>query len=364
MSSPHFIHTVIFAKHSKLSKVAPDLRSYTCDAMMGKDLSSNVAARRKAQKRIKEARLIFTTCIGASLGLLRSESFDVVLVDEASQQTEPATLVPLVKGCSRAILVGDHVQLRATVQKNAVLTGYDISLFERHYNLPPRKHVAKAMLDTQYRMHRTICEFSSNEFYEGKLKTAVAHDSRPLPLSAFPWPKKNRMVWIECSSEEDLGRQSKANTGQVDLCKRVIQLLSTPAYESSSKASDSLASSIAILTPYTRQREALGTAIPNLEVASIDGFQGREADIIVFVTVRCNASCDIGFLADMRRLNVVMTRARCGVVVIGHKNTLTGGLSGGGDLDNSKTIWKKLIKRCEDVSIEPKTSAIEPAAEA
>jgi superfamily I DNA and/or RNA helicase len=311
--------------------------------MMGKDLSANMNLRRKAQKRIKEARLIFTTCIGASLGLLRTETFDIVLVDEASQQTEPATLVPLVKGCSRAILVGDHVQLRATVQKNAVLTGYDISLFERHYNMPPRKNVAKAMLDTQYRMHRTICDFSSTEFYDGKLKTAVADDSRPLPASAFPWPKENRMVWVECNTSEDLGRQSKANQGQVDVCKRVVQLLLTPPSTSSA--------SIAILTPYTRQREALTSAIPNVEVASIDGFQGREADIIIFVTVRCNVSCDVGFLADLRRLNVVMTRAKRGVVVIGHKATLTGSVGVGGEMDESKRAWKRLVERCEVVDV-------------
>ena len=83
--------------------------------MLGKDLAANVAARRKAHKRIKDARLIFTTCVGAVLGLLRTESFDVVII-EAFQQTEPATLVPLVKGCSRARLGGDHVQLRANVQ--------------------------------------------------------------------------------------------------------------------------------------------------------------------------------------------------------------------------------------------------------
>jgi superfamily I DNA and/or RNA helicase len=164
--------------------------------MLGKDLGANMPARRKAQKRFKDARLIFTTCTGAALGLLRNEHFDVVIVDEASQLTEPATLVPLVKGCSRAILVGDHVQLRATVQQNAVLTGYDISLFERHYKLPPREDVAKVMLNMQYRMHRSICDFSSSEFYDGKLHTAVAEDARPLSRSLFPWPKKNRMVWV------------------------------------------------------------------------------------------------------------------------------------------------------------------------
>jgi superfamily I DNA and/or RNA helicase len=328
--------------------------------MLGNDLSANFSLRREAQKRIKEARLVLSTCTGSILGLLRTETFDVVLVDEASQQTEPATLVPLVKGCSRAILVGDHVQLRATVQKNAVLTGYDVSLFERHYNLPQRQHVAKAMLDTQYRMHRTICDFSSTEFYEGKLETAVLDESRPLPASQFPWPKESRMVWVECNSPEDLGRQSKANKGQVELCKRIVTLLTTPTTSPSttttSKTSDLSQSSIAILTPYTLQREALTAAMPRIEVSSIDGFQGREADIIVFITVRCNVYGDIGFLADMRRLNVVMTRAKCGVVIVGHNGTLTGSVGGvsdvgAEDVDGSKSVWKRLWSRCEGVEI-------------
>jgi superfamily I DNA and/or RNA helicase len=325
--------------------------------MMGKDLSANLSARRKAEKRIKESRLIFTTCIGAALGLLRGENFDVVIVDEASQLTEPATLVPLIKGCSRAILVGDHVQLRATVQQNAVVTSYDVSLFERHYNLPPREGIAKVMLDTQYRMHRSICEFSSSEFYDNRLLTAVANDARPLPPSLFPWPKDNRMIWIECSAFEDLGHQSKSNAGQVDVCKTVVQLLLKPPLPSPKSAnagqnSSGKAPTIAILTPYTRQKTLLAAAVPSAEVSSIDGFQGQEADIIVFVTVRSNVYGDLGFLNDMRRLNVVCTRAKTGLIMIGNKNTLTGiGAGGEKEVDESKLVWRRLIKRCNVVEL-------------
>ena len=332
--------------------------------MLGKDLTANLPARRKAQKRIEDARLVFTTCIGAALGLLRTESFAVVIVDEASQQTEPATLVPLVKGCSRAILVGDHVQLRATVQQNAVLTGYDVSLFERHYNMPPRKGVAKVMLDTQYRMHRNICDFSATEFYNGKLKTAVPDHTRLLPASLFPWPMNNRMVWIECASTEDLGQKSKANVGQVELCRKVIQLLrtspsiTTPLLASSSSSASAPASppSIAVLTPYTRQKDALASAISNVEISSIDGFQGREADIVIFVTVRCNSHCDMGFLSDMRRLNVVMTRAKVGVVVIGNNNTLAGTILDVDGIDESRTVWRRLVDKCAVVVLPEATS--------
>ncbi|KAI4918204.1 hypothetical protein J4E90_002585 [Alternaria incomplexa] len=338
---------------TQLSKVAQDLRTYTCDAMVGKDLSANFPARRKAQKRIKEARIVFTTCTGAALGLLRNEAFDVVIIDEASQLTEPATLVPLVKGCSRAILVGDHVQLRATVQQTAVVTGYDVSLFERHYNLAPREGVAKVMLDMQYRVHRSICDFSSSEFYDSKLHTAVADNARPLPPSLFPWPKTNRMVWVECAAPEDLFQQSKSNAGQGDVCKRIIQLLKASPASSGSTATpkDSIETpTIAILTPYTRQKTLLTTTIPNAEVYSIDSFQGREADIIVFVTVRCNAHYALGFLDDMRRLNVVMTRAKAGVVLVGHKNTLTG-VGAAETVDDSKLVWRRLLERCEVVEL-------------
>jgi superfamily I DNA and/or RNA helicase len=319
--------------------------------MLGQDLTSNPSKRRKAQQRIKEARLVFTTCTGASLGLLRDEQFDIVLIDEASQLTEPATLVPLVKGCSRAILVGDHVQLRATVQQTSLLVAYDVSLFERHYSMQERKGVAKVMLSIQYRMHRTICYFSSTEFYGGGLNTTVADESRPLPVSQFPWPEDNRLVWIEISSPEDFGQRSKANSGQTELCKRVVQLLTSPVPDTSPQPAEHQQQSLAILTPYTRQKEALSSTLTMAEASSIDGFQGREADIVIFVTVRCNASCDIGFLADIRRLNVVMTRAKCGVVIIGNKETLTGGIGAGDNLEESKKVWQRLAKRCHTVQL-------------
>lgn len=325
--------------------------------MLGQDLNANVAARRKAQNRMKEARLVFTTCIGAGLGLLRSQNFNVVIIDEASQLTEPESLVPLVKGCSRAILVGDHIQLRATVQCHALLTGYDVSLFERHYTIPQRAGIAKVMLDTQYRMHGSICDFSSSEFYDGKLATAVADNARPLPMSHFPWPQKNRMVWVECAAPEDMGHRFKANMGQVKVCKQVIELLTkrsdTTGTAASAQGSNEDAS-VVILTPYTRQKTLLATAVPSIEVSSIYGFQGREADIVIFSTVRSNAHDDLGLLTDMRRLNVVLTRAKAGIVLVGNKSTVTG-LGIGADADESRSVWRRLVERCEVVELRPLT---------
>ncbi|KAM7196172.1 RNA dependent RNA polymerase domain containing protein [Rhypophila sp. PSN 637] len=335
---------------TEVRKVSEALRIYTCDAMAGAEIHSSFAARKAAEKRIKASRLIFTTCGGAGLGLLRKRSFDIVIIDEASQQTEPASLVPLVKGCQKAILVGDHVQLRPTVTKHAAAQGFDVSLFERLYtaetNYTGRGGVKKVMLDTQYRMHAAICKFSSDEFYNSALKTGVSADARPLLESMFPWPPAAglksrddvaRMVFVDCSSKEDLGHKSKSNSGQTKLCLQVCKLLRTAKSNISAKSPtaagglagqpDDLANQfIAVLTPYTRQVEVLKrelAGISNLEVCSIDGFQGREADVVVFVTVRCNEHGVIGFLTDLRRLNVAMTRAKCGVVVIGNRATLT-----------------------------------------
>jgi superfamily I DNA and/or RNA helicase len=164
--------------------------------MVGRDLSSDFKGRREAQRRVQQSRLVFTTCAGAGLGLLRAEEFDTVIVDEASQQTEPETLIPLTKGCKRALLVGDHVQLRATVRQHAVTSGFDVSLFERLYNSPDRPDVAKVMLDTQYRMHPDICRFSSNTFYDSRLLSADSVSSITLPPSQFPWPKHARKVFV------------------------------------------------------------------------------------------------------------------------------------------------------------------------
>ncbi|KAJ9644513.1 hypothetical protein H2201_000287 [Coniosporium apollinis] len=315
---------------------------------MGKDLKTSFESRRKAQKRITECRLVFTTCIGASLGLLRGEKFEIVLIDEASQQIEAMSLVPLVKGCERAVLVGDHVKLRATIRNHAKLVNFDISLFERMYGEHDRPEVCKVMLDTQYRMHRDVCSFSSTEFHGGVLATAVPDNSRPLPPSEFPWPASTannggRKVFIQCSNTEDLGRQSKSNRGQANLCRDVCKLLST----SNDQKERPVKPSIVVLTPYTRQIELLRGMLLEVEIFSIDGFQGREADIVVFVTVRCNEHKEMGFLKDLRRLNVAMTRAKAGVIIIGDQSTLSGG-----DDEVSAAVWKRLIGSCTLVKLE------------
>ncbi|KAJ8126162.1 hypothetical protein O1611_g7476 [Lasiodiplodia mahajangana] len=351
----------ILRASTEVRKVAEDLRPYTLDAMAGMEIYSNRSTLKEAEKRVKNCSIAFTTCIGAGIGLLRNQNFEVVIIDEASQQTEPASLVPLTKGCQRALLVGDHVQLRPTVQQLASALDFDVSLFERLYTQTASSAAAgfdsgipKLMLDTQYRMHPSISRFSSEQFYEGKLLTGVRDTDRPLSPSMFPWPidptnqqDKARTVFIECAAREDkLAQKSKSNEGQATLCRQVCTLLSTKGDKSPSQkeqdSSEKAEQNIAVLTPYTRQLEILKKklgGIKNVEVSSIDGYQGREADIVVFVTTRCNASCDIGFLKDLRRMNVALTRAKAGLIIIGNRETLTQGAAD----PESTAMWKRLL---------------------
>ena len=339
--------------------------------MAGTEVNTNQAAKKKAIRMVQRSDTIFTTCIGAGIGLLRGERFDISIVDEASQQTEPTSLVPLVKGCSKAILVGDHVQLRPMVQQTALALGFDVSLFERLYTTKSAVHAKEGcltnmMLDTQYRMHPKLCEFSSKEFYGGELKTGIDSAQRPLPTTGFPFPAARtvprteisgtqdhaRTIFIECMSSETLGNKSKENKGQADLCIEVCKLLrettSTPVRGPASSPSYP---EVVVLTPYTRQADLMKRMLSGLsldiEVSSIDGFQGREADFVVFVTVRCNEHRNIGFLKDVRRLNVALTRAKTALIVIGNRATLTEGTAD----EASASMWKRLLGGLVEVKL-------------
>ncbi|KAK3903257.1 RNA dependent RNA polymerase-domain-containing protein [Staphylotrichum tortipilum] len=287
---------------TEIRKVAEDLRKHTCDAMVGQEIHANRKALDEAKKRVRDCHIIFTTCMGAGLGLLRAQFFDMVIVDEASQQTEPASLVPLVKGCEKAILVGDHVQLRPTVHQHSLRLFTQPPPTTTPSPLASPPHLARVMLDTQYRMHPSISAFPSAAFYSSKLLTGIPPSARPLFPSAFTWPPsptdpadRARMVFVDCPAQEDLGGTSKTNTAQANLCMRICQLLLTPSQPPLTQQTQQAPpqpQSIAILTPYARQTTLLSRLLPSLpssaaglvEVSSIDGFQGREADVVVLVT--------------------------------------------------------------------------------
>lgn len=166
---------------------------------------------------------------------------------------------------------------------------------------------------------------------------------QPLLNSAFPWPSTNSeiqpAVFVHCGSEEDFGGQSKSNEGQAALIKHIISLLSTSGATGNRLSEDDLPT-ITVLSPYTKQTKVL-RSILRVPVSTIDSFQGRESDIIVFSTVRSNALADIGFVEDERRLNVAWTRARKALIVVGDKNTMSA----------SVERWQRAIKSCIEVQI-------------
>lgn len=219
-----------------------DLRKYTCNAMAGQEIHSDYKALKKATEMAKRSDTIFTTCIGAGIRLNCSEFFDIVTVDEASQQTEPSSLVPLVNGCSQAILVGDHVQLRPTVNQTALALDFDISLFERLYTKVKHSKgnggLRALVLDTQYRMHPKLCEFSSGQFYEERLESGISSSARSPIRSNFSFPPARvtkqrrgpgtidyeRAIFINCDAKEMPGQKSKENRGQSEVCLHICKL--------------------------------------------------------------------------------------------------------------------------------------------
>lgn len=271
---------------------------------------------------LDESRIICATLTGLDSELLGKRRFDVVVIDEACQSTEPANWVPLLRA-NKLVLAGDHCQLPPTIlSPEAAERGLSVSLMERLIaRFGPE---CSRLLSVQHRMHAAIMGFSNAEFYNGEL---IAHDSvashrlcdlagvEANPLTEMP------VQFIDTAGasydeelEEDTG--SRRNVQEAALAvKKVAALLDAGVN----------AAQIGVITPYRAQvrllRERLGH-VPELEIDSVDGFQGREKEAIVVSLVRSNNEGEIGFLADTRRTNVALTRARRKLLVIGDSATL------------------------------------------
>lgn len=240
------------------------------------------------------------------------------------------------------------VQLRPTVKNMGKTLESDVSLLERLYTKRDEvpDGLAKTMLDVQYRSPRILNIFPSEEFYDGQLKTheANAEVSNFLSLSQFPWPVKDRTViptvFIQCSEEEDMGDRSKSNQGQVEVIHRLLPLISSQRPDTPAEPKlEGLKTTV--LSPYTKQIQALRRKLPSsVTCSTIDSFQGRESDVIIFSTVRCNVEGDVGFLDDPRRLNVMWTRARLALIIVGDRRTMS-----------SNPLWKRALDACTECSL-------------
>ena len=295
------------------------------------ELDSKDERRYRSLRRVLEheilsaADVVCATNSGAGDPRLAEFRFRLVLMDESTQATEPESLVPLVMGAKRVVMIGDHCQLGPVVTcKKARAAGLGQSLFERLILLG----VCPYRLQTQYRMHPALSEFPSNVFYEGALQNGVSaseRDSRNVP---FPWPNPNRpmMFWAHFGVEElSASGTSYLNRQEANSVETVV----THLLRAGCAPED-----VGVVTPYEGQRAFVAAHMAragplraelyaDVQVASVDSFQGREKDFIVLSCVRSNETAGIGFLADPRRLNVALTRARLGVVVLGNPKALS-----------------------------------------
>ncbi len=282
---------------------------------------------------LESVQVITCTLVGASNRNMRHMSFDTVFIDEAAQALEPACWIPIAKG-QRVILAGDHHQLPPTVKsEQAAREGLRETLFEKCIQRQPD---AARMLNLQYRMHQQIMAFSSQRFYGGQLQ---AHASvRDAGLAAYH-PRYATDLPVEFLDTAGFGflevtvpeSRSTANPEEADLLlQRLAQLLG-PSHPDEH---DQRPLSIGVIAPYRAQINCLKDAIDLhehlnglmqqrlLSVGTVDAFQGQERDIIAISLTRSNRVGDIGFLSDIRRMNVGMTRARRKLLLVGDSSTL------------------------------------------
>jgi regulator of nonsense transcripts 1 len=279
-----------------------------------------------AEKEIlKSADVILCTCAGAGDHRLQRMTFRTVLIDEATQASEPESMIPLVHGCHQLILVGDHQQLGPVIMsKKAAKAGLNRSLFERLITL----RVQPQRLTIQYRMHPCLSEFPSNMFYDGSLKNGISSSERLMTSLDFPWPVREApMMFHSNIGQEEISSSgtSYLNRTETATCERIVTHLLKAGLSPRQ---------IGVITPYEGQRSNIVSYMQftgslnkdlyrEIEVASVDAFQGREKDIIILSCVRSNDHQGIGFLSDPRRLNVALTRAKYGLIILGNPKVLS-----------------------------------------
>ncbi len=273
---------------------------------------------------VAKAQVIAATPVGANHYTVRGLKYDTVVIDEAGQALEPACWIPILKA-KKVILAGDHCQLPPTIKSDeAAKKGLNITLFEKCIKLHPETVV---QLEVQYRMNELIMGYSSKVFYGDKL---MAHESVAKHLLH---PADVALAFVDtagCGFEEKNENTSISNPEEAALLfKHLTQLVA----ELGTHYKPGNFPSIAVISPYREQIYVLKDQLlhsPELQVYgskiavnTIDSFQGQERDVVYISMTRSNANGIIGFLSDIRRMNVAMTRARKKLVIVGDSATLS-----------------------------------------
>lgn len=279
---------------------------------------------------LRTTQILCGTLTGYQKELRDDARFDVLVVDEASQVLSPALLLGVLRA-GRVVLAGDHRQLPPTVlSPQAAKGGLAETAFERLIEQDSDGQVSH-MLRVQHRMHPSLMHFPSREFYHERL---LAHESVKaicledvVSFSAdqeiIALPKRNLDIidtaGAAMEERQNEGTESRDNPGEAKIIEKWIRLLLSLGVASKD---------VGVVTPYAAQVAHLNQSLAEcvaegLEIDSVDGFQGREKDVILVSAVRSNASGEVGFLSDARRLNVAMTRAKRKLVVVGDSATLS-----------------------------------------
>ncbi len=276
---------------------------------------------RAVERILDEVPIVCGTTTGLDSEVLGRRYFDLLIIDEACQSTEPGNWIPLLRA-NKVVLAGDHCQLPPTIlSRDALAEGFGVSLLERLVGL--YGHQITRRLTVQYRMHRDIMTFSSREFYDDELladESVVGHTLADLPgLERTPFTE-SPIEFIDTAGagydeQIEADGDSKLNPQEAGLVINRVQALLQTGLDPRQ---------IAVIAPYSAQVRLLRDRlkVTGLEIASVDGWQGREAEAVVISMVRSNPQGEIGFLGDVRRMNVALTRARRKLIVIGDSATL------------------------------------------
>lgn len=308
-----------------------------------------------------EARVVACTLVGAANKLLVRQKFSTLFIDEAAQALEPACWIA-IRRASRVILAGDHQQLPPTVKcYEAMKQGLGKTLMQR---IVENQKQAVTLLGVQYRMNEAIVKFSSDWFYEGKVKSDGSVKNRSVLDYEHP------IIWIDGNEQPSLSilkTSSNApieetymqfkeefigeNHGRINRAEAELVLQTLKEYIEKIGKERFLVErlDVGIISPYkvqvqylrqqVRKREEFRPFRHAISVNTVDGFQGQERDIIIISLVRSNDKGEIGFLSDLRRMNVAMTRARMKLIIFGDKATLL-----------HHAFYKKLIHYVEELS--------------
>lgn len=331
---------------SELERKKSDLRKDLRQCLKDDSLAAGIrqllkqlgkAYKKKEKEMVKEilvnAQIVLTTNSGAADPLIRRlDAFDLVVIDEAGQAIEPSCWIPILQG-KRCILAGDQCQLAPVIlSRKALEGGLGISLLERSIGL--HEGVLATKLTTQYRMNDAISSWASKEMYGGLLTSSPTVSSHLLVDSPFvqpTWITQCPLLLLDtrkpygslspgCEEHLDLaGTGSFYNEGEADI---VVQHVLSLIYAGVSPAA------IAVQSPYVAQVQLLRDSLDEIplangvEIATIDSFQGREADAVIISMVRSNTLGAVGFLGDSRRMNVAITRARKHVAVVCDSSTI------------------------------------------